>query len=31
MAWKAMEKSGSPNRKLNEMIKCLALRRKEGK
>ena len=31
MAWKAMEKGGSSNRKLNEMIKCLALRRKEGK
>ena len=30
MAWKAMEKGGSSNRKLNEMIKCLALRRKEG-
>ena len=30
MAWEAMEKGGSSDRKLNEMIECLARRRNEA-
>ena len=30
MSWEAMKTSGSFDRKLNEMIECLALRRKKG-
>ena len=30
MSWEAMKTSSSFDRKLNEMIECLALRRKKG-
>ena len=30
MAWESMEKGGSSDRKLNEMIECLFFRRNEA-